>query len=85
MKGLRGPYAPRRPLTADGHAICALVRAEIVRVGWSKTAALSGVERSALHRAFPANGMSRVPSFATVTAVAAAVGLEFTVRRRGQG
>lgn len=70
-------------LTPDARAICALVRREIVRTGWSETARRAGVERTALHRAFPPRGQ-RNPSFVTFTNVAAAVGLEFTVRKVAQ-
>lgn len=38
------PYAPRCGLTGDAVAICQLLRAEIVRVGWSRTAKLSGID-----------------------------------------
>lgn len=73
--------AGRPALTEDGRAICALVRSEIVRVGWSEIARRSGMDRTALHRAFPPKG-DRNPSFRTMTSVADAVGLEFTVRRK---
>lgn len=75
---------PCAELTPDGQAICALLRGEIARVGWSETARRAGVDRCNLHRAFPADPGKRNPSFATVTEVARALGLEVTVRRRAR-
>ena len=66
--------------TPAARAVCSLVRREIIRVGWSETARRCGMDRTALHRAFPP-ACNRNPSFVTLTNVAAAVGLEFTVRK----
>lgn len=82
-KGVRGTkYASRNPLTPGGQAICARLRAEIVRAGWSKTALAAGVERTALHRAFPAKPSQHNPHFSTIAAVADALGLDLVIARR---
>jgi DNA-binding phage protein len=73
----------RRALTADAQVICARLRTEIIRTGWSETARRSGVERAALHRAFMGGG-KRVPSFQTIASVAQALGLEFSLQRRAK-
>jgi DNA-binding phage protein len=75
-------YRPRTEPTPDARDICAILRDEIVRTGWSETARRAGVERTALHRAFQASPGKHNPSFATVTKTAQALGLEFTVRRK---
>lgn len=80
----RRQYAPRSAMTVDGLAIFALLRVEIVRVGWSETARRCGIDRTALHRAFRDKPATRSPHFGTIMAVADALGLEFTVRRRAQ-
>jgi DNA-binding phage protein len=71
-------YRRRAQLSPDARAICAVLRAEIIRAGWSATARLANIGRASLHRAFPADPGKSAPSFATVADVARALGLELT-------
>jgi DNA-binding phage protein len=73
---LHVPYARN---SAAAAAICATVRASIVLAGWSETARRSGVDRTALHRAFPPERGGRMPSFSMVIAVADALGLRLSI------
>jgi probable addiction module antidote protein len=76
------PYTPRCGLTADAQALIAALREEIISVGWSATARQAGLNRCSLHRAFRATPGQSVPNFDTIMAVANALGLELTVRRK---
>lgn len=72
-------YASRCGMTADAEAVRRVLRAEIVRVGWSETARRCGMDRTALHRVFRINPATRCPNFATIASVAQALNLEITV------
>lgn len=72
-------------MTPDAQAICAILRAAIVRTGWSETARRSGVNRVTLHRCFPHRGSGTNPSLATIAAVAGALSLQLTVSERANG
>ena len=67
-------------MTRDADAIVNLLREEIERVGWSEVARRSGIERTALHRAFQAR-RGRAPAFTTVMFVAEALGVKLEARR----
>lgn len=68
---------------SDAEIVCEELRAAIVRTGWSETARRSGVDRCNLHRAFTAERRGGgLPSFATVAAVARALGLRLCVFER---
>jgi DNA-binding phage protein len=72
------------PVTAAELAIWQALRDAIVRTGWSETARRVGMDRTALHRAFGATKPStRSCHFATIMAVADAVGLELRIAPRG--
>lgn len=71
----------RRP-SGVSTAICGELRAEIVRVGWSATARLTGVDRTVLHRAFPVDRKHRGCHFETVCLVAEKLGFELFMGRR---
>lgn len=76
-------YKPRLDLTPDARRLCDALRAEIVVAGWSATARRAGVDRMALHRAFPPVRRGRNPSFPMVAEVARSLGFELTLTRKG--
>jgi DNA-binding phage protein len=65
--------------TADALALCAALREHIIRAGWSETARRTGIDRCALHRAFPEKRRGTMPAFVTVSLVAAALNLRLAV------
>lgn len=67
-------------MTPAAQAVCAFLRARIVRTGWSKTGRLTGIDRTALHRAFPDKPTDRAPSFRTIDKVAATFGLRLVLQ-----
>ncbi len=59
-------------------SILPAIREAIERVGWSRTAELSGVRRETLHRAFGENGRGH-PTLTTIEKVLPVIGLELSI------
>jgi DNA-binding phage protein len=68
-------------MTEDGRQIIDLCRNEIKRRGWSRSARMTGIDRTALHRAFNPS-RQHTPSFKTIMAVARALDIKLIAEVR---
>lgn len=63
-------------MTPDGQAVCAQLRAEMIRTGWCEMGRRTGFDRTSLMRAFKGSTPRNFPHFTTVCCVAEALGLK---------